>query len=94
MLYRYILEAKMNLKRWMREQGMTQEGLATHLGVKQSTISRLLSRQLYPSPSLMRRIHEVTGGQVTPNDLIGMNCPMDTPRPTPSANSRECGEAA
>ncbi len=44
--------------------------LARKVGVSQAAISRYANRKRVPRPDVMRRIAEVTGGAVTPNDFI------------------------
>ena len=62
----------MPLAEWIRAQGFTQRAVARRLGVSPSTLSRLLKGERSPSASLMRRVYELTRGEVTPMDLVGL----------------------
>ena len=62
----------MPLAEWIREMGYTQRLVARRLGVSPSTLSRLLKGERSASASLMRRVFELTEGQVTPTDLVGV----------------------
>ena len=62
----------MPLAEWIRGKGRTQRAVARQLGVSPSTLSRLLKGERSPSASLMRRVFELTEGQVTPSDLVGV----------------------
>ena len=63
----------MPLAEWIRAQGVTQRAVARQLGVSPSTLSRLLKGERSPSASLMRRVYELTRGEVTPMDLVGLS---------------------
>ena len=55
----------MKLSQWLDTNGLTQIAFAARLGVPQSSVSRWCSGAI-PSPNNIRRIAEVTGGQVAP----------------------------
>lgn len=47
---------------------------AQAVGTTTATISRVADGIVIPRRELMQRIHSVTGGCVTPNDLVGLYC--------------------
>lgn len=49
------------LAAWMVVGNVTQATLAARLGTSQATVSRYLSRTLYPSVPLALRLHAITG---------------------------------
>ena len=60
----------MRLVEWMAETAISQGQLARDLGCTQTAISRYLSGQRVPRPSVMLLIYKVSDGAVTPNDLV------------------------
>lgn len=65
----------MTLEAWRREEGWTFQRLAEALGVTEETARRyclpedhLLAR--FPTRPLLYQIHEITNGQVKPNDFF------------------------
>lgn len=61
----------MNLAKWRRSKGWTQEELAKRLNVSQghiSTLERRIDPQV-PSRDLAKKIYALSGGLVTPNDF-------------------------
>ena len=51
---------------------------AKTVGTTTATISRVADGVVVPRKALMERIYEATGGQVTPNDLVGLHSvPLD-----------------
>jgi|14BtaG_2_1085337.scaffolds.fasta_scaffold115749_2 predicted transcriptional regulator len=60
----------MPLEEWMALTATTQGQLARHLGICQTAVSRYLSGQRIPRPSVMLDIYEVSDGDVSPNDLV------------------------
>lgn len=47
---------------------------AMMVGTTTATISRIANGTVTPRRDLLVRIHERTGGLVTPNDLTGLHC--------------------
>jgi len=61
----------MQLKTYLEKDNTTQEQFAETLGVAQATVNRWINGTRMPRPAHMRRIAEVTGGEVTANDFVG-----------------------
>ena len=59
----------MTLAEWMSQQGLTEAQAALRFGVTQAAVNKYRRRLRIPRPAVMRRIAEVTGGAVTPNDF-------------------------
>ena len=64
-------ERKMKLKEWMDNEELSQAKMADMVGCDQATISRILAGNGC-ADEWKRRIYEITGGLVTPNDLFGL----------------------
>lgn len=62
----------MDLADYMKETGETEAQLAARIGCAQATVNRLKRKTGKASAALMARVHEVTGGKVTANDLLGL----------------------
>jgi transcriptional regulator with XRE-family HTH domain len=60
----------MNLSAWMVAAGLTNAALAKKLGVAENTVNRWRNRWRRPREKVMAQIHEVSGGQVAPNDFF------------------------
>lgn len=61
----------MNLATYMDEQHLSPEEMAGQLDdVSVSGLLKWLRFERVPRPEQMRRIFEVTGGKVTPNDFV------------------------
>lgn len=58
------------LKKYIRDHGIFQRHLARKLGVSSARISQLVNGLDHPNLPMMRRIAEITGGAVMPNDWI------------------------
>ena len=98
----------MTLSEYLQAENMKASHLAERLEVPASTISRILNGQRRPSFGLMRKIAEVTGGKVTPNDFVAVALPDEAsdddsapippsrpryaPKPDAEAGSAETGE--
>ena len=71
----------MQLDDYRRQNGMTYAELASKLGAAEATVARrwcLPSGQkgrAIPNEHFMRRIIEVSGSEVLPNDFYGCYCP-------------------
>lgn len=62
--------ARMKLRNWLDEKGLSARDFAARVDVSEGQMSRILRGLSQPSPALARRIDEATGGQVTPSDLF------------------------
>lgn len=58
------------LDRYLETQGIKNALFAAQVGASEATISRLRNGKQTPSYALVRRIAEVTHGEVTPNDFL------------------------
>jgi len=58
----------MKLSEFLKLSEMNQLQLARKLKVSEAAVSRYL-RDRMPAPPILRRIHRVSGGAVTPNDF-------------------------
>lgn len=61
------------LKRYRERHRLTQGQMGVLIGVTTASISRFESGDREPSFDTMRRILEVTGGEVTPNDFVAVS---------------------
>ncbi len=59
-----------NLKRWMKLRGVRVKDLAQFLGVSEASASRLVRGQQNITLDDAARVQQITGGLVTPNDLL------------------------
>jgi transcriptional regulator with XRE-family HTH domain len=87
----------MRLAKWREEQELSQADLAEKLGCDQSFISRIeraVGPQI-PSRGWMLKIHQLTRGEVTPNDFYDLppidqlQLPMEAPAPAPLFDQAE-----
>lgn len=62
----------MKLADWRRTAGLTQEDLASQLGLIPVSIARYESGTRLPGPATMIAIFELTGGAVQPNDFYAL----------------------
>jgi transcriptional regulator with XRE-family HTH domain len=60
----------MKLKTYLTEESIGVTEFARRLGVSRQTIHRYLASRRYPNAKHLRRISEVTDGQVLPNDFF------------------------
>lgn len=63
----------MDLYRYLEKTKQSQAGFARLLGVAPSYVSMLLNGKVWPTRRFMLRVLAATQGQVTPNDLIGVD---------------------
>ncbi|MGJ8626276.1 MAG: hypothetical protein ACSHXB_04875 [Sulfitobacter sp.] len=72
----------MRLNDFLHSSGVTMTDFAEQIGTTTATVSRIADGLVVPRRKLLERIYEVTGGQVTPNDLTGIHPPdRDAPKP-------------
>lgn len=64
----------MKLNDFLRENELSKSAFAAAIGTTVATISRIGDGLVVPRRSLLVRIHEETGGMVTPNDIVGVRC--------------------
>ena len=83
----------MRLAHWIKQNGITASEFAGRVGVDKATVSRWLgeSEATMPRRETLARIAEVTGGQVTANDVMPLS---DVGADTPSASRPAPTEAA
>lgn len=62
----------MDLESYRNKNGITRKQFAQMIGVTQMTVGRYERGLLIPSPENMRKIYDVTGGQVSPADFYGV----------------------
>ena len=60
----------MKLKEYLKKNGITEMNFAEMLGCKQPTISRYVNNLRLPRGNLMKKIQEITLGEVNYNDFI------------------------
>lgn len=73
----------MKLDAYLRDRDLTDEKFADIIGVDRSAVTRWRNGTVCPEPLNQRKILEVTGGLVTPNDFF------DLPRPARPARLAE-----
>lgn len=73
----------MNLREFLKARSMSEADLGRALGVGQATVNRYIRGERIPRPEVMRRIVEVTDGQVGPADFY------DLPAREPAATQPE-----
>lgn len=61
----------MQLHAYLKDNNITAEKFAEMIGASASGVRKWLYEDRTPRKKMMRKIHEVTGGQVTPIDLVG-----------------------
>jgi transcriptional regulator with XRE-family HTH domain len=69
-----------SLRAWRKANDLSLDDVASKLGIAVSSLSRIELGQQWPSRPLLDRIIDMTGGDVTPNDLAGF-----VPRSTEAA---------
>lgn len=65
----------MQLNDFLTKHAISMAEFAKMVGTTTATVSRIADGSVMPRKALIVRIHEVTGGQVTPNDLTGLHAP-------------------
>lgn len=78
----------MKLNEFLIMNGITMANFADAVGTTTATISRVAVGLVVPRKALLTRIHEETGGQVTPNDFLGLYC--TTPCVVVQSNGTQC----
>lgn len=76
----------MTLSQYLSLPGVTASGLARAMGVSHTTILRWADGTISPDVERLRKLHEVTDQQVSPNDWLA-------PRP-PARRTEAAGLAA
>jgi hypothetical protein len=62
----------MTLGDYLKSTGLSPQQFAPLIGVQWLAIYRYISGERVPRWEIMQKIYEVTGGQVTPNDILGI----------------------
>jgi transcriptional regulator with XRE-family HTH domain len=57
---------------WRKLAGLTQTAVGVRLGVTKQQVSQIELGTGNPSARVVRAYFEISGGQVTPNDLFGV----------------------
>ena len=61
--------ARMKLRAYMQKEGLGDAQFAERIGVHRQTVRQYREGKRIPRPEIMRRIVEVTGGEVTAQDF-------------------------
>jgi len=64
----------MKLNDFLTTNQITMATFAQAVGTTTATVSRVADGLVVPRKALLTRIYKETGGQVTPNDLVGLYC--------------------
>lgn len=75
----------MKLGTWLEEKGITREAFAARIETTAPSVTRYVNGERVPRPRIMKRITEVTLGQVTANDFIGVQEPIPNVTAPPAA---------
>lgn len=78
----------MLLAEYMKASGLEDEGFANSVGgCSAHAVKKWRYRERVPRPDQMRRIAEITGGKVTPNDFVlpAPDQPASVPAPERAA---------
>lgn len=68
----------MNIDEYIKLKNINGEIFADLVGVSAGNVSKYRARKVRPGDEVMRRIYEITGGLVTPNDFYDLP-PADAP---------------
>lgn len=63
----------MHLREYLRSNNLQMAEFGRTLGTTGPTVCRIAGGQV-PRKAMMLKIFEVTGGLVTPNDIVGVHC--------------------
>ena len=69
----------MKLSDWLAREGKDLNTLAAELGAPYYTARRVLRHERMPDKGLMKKIVELTGGEVTANDFYELATPATKP---------------
>lgn len=64
----------MKLNDFLDQNNISLSAFAAEIGTTAATVCRIGRGHVVPRRRLLERIHEATGGEVTPNDLVGLYC--------------------
>jgi transcriptional regulator with XRE-family HTH domain len=73
------MERQHPLRAYRARHGLSQTQLAERLNTTKVTVSRIETGDRAASAALLKRIAEVTGGEVMPNDILMFPPPADAP---------------
>ena len=65
----------MKLEEYLKTSGISQRTFAKRVGISSSSISMWLSGNRNPSTKIMKKIEDLTSGQVTMQELFNPNVP-------------------
>lgn len=74
----------MRLHAYLKDQRITAEKFAEMVGASPSGVRKWLYDDRTPRPDMMLKIQEVTGGKVTPIDLVGKGAPANDAEDQPA----------
>ena len=60
----------MRFRQWIKGQRLTDAEVGRRLGVSRGNIYDLANHRYWPTKKTLIKIHELTEGQVTPNDFF------------------------
>lgn len=62
----------MKLADWRKSQEMTQEAVASELGIERLSIARYEAGRRLPAPAVMIELYRLSKGAVQPNDFYDL----------------------
>ena len=77
----------MNLATYLSERKISDARFAELIGVSQVAVTRYATGKRVPRPEHMKRIREVTAGQVTPDDFFREGAAPRAPRRSRAAEA-------
>lgn len=66
---------RMHISEYLNERELSQAQFGAEIGVSQSAVERYVNRKRIPDEDVMRRIYQITKGQVTANDFYDLPAP-------------------
>lgn len=60
------------LRIYRKRHGLTLDAMAGHLDISASMLSRIETGLVPPSAETLKRVHEATSGEITPNAMLGI----------------------
>lgn len=74
----FAIRVNMRLDEFLTSNRLTLHEFAREIGVDAATVHRIKEGRVAPHRKTLERIHQATGGAVTPNDILGLH-PPSTP---------------
>lgn len=78
----------MTLSEYMKASALDDERMAAAIGCSPGAVKKWRYRERTPRPEQLRRIAEITGGQVQPNDFV-VSPPVIAPAEAPVVEAAE-----